>query len=201
MHMTRTVVLATLAGLLLLPVRDAAAQSMPNPGGMAPDTPRMEKADPPKDHANTHDLLFVRQMALGGRAEAELGKLAQKKASSKRVQDFGKQMASEHAKANETLLDLSAAKGASIPGELDPEQQRIRTELEKTSGADFDAAYLTSQVQDHQKTANLLLWEISFGQSASLTKYAADTLPIVMEHLETASQELNALSARPRDTN
>jgi hypothetical protein len=44
---------------------------------------------------------------------------------------------------------------------------------------------------------NLLLWEISFGQSAALTKYAADTLPTVMEHLEIAKQQYAALTSAP----
>jgi putative membrane protein len=48
-------------------------------------------------------------------------------------------------------------------------------------------------IQDHQKTVNLLLWEIIFGQSAELTKYAADTLPTVMAHLEIAKQQHAAL--------
>jgi len=168
----------------------ALAQTLGNPAGMAPDTPRMETADPPADHPNTQDLLFVRQMAIGGRAEAELGKLAQTKGKSKAVQDFGKRMASDHANANETLLDLPGAKQAAIPKGLDPEHQRIRSELEKASEEDFDVAYLTSQVQDHQKTANLLLWEMSFGQSSAITAYASETLPMVMQHLELATDEL-----------
>jgi putative membrane protein len=41
---------------------------------------------------------------------------------------------------------------------------------------------------DHQKTVQLLQWEISFGQNADLQKFAADTLPTVLRHLELAQQ-------------
>jgi len=186
-----------LAALLALAAFEAHAQSLPNPGGMAPDTPRMETGNPPKDHANTQDKLFVRQAALGNRAEVELGKTAQQKGGSEAVRQFGKRMQADHAKAGDQLLRLGKKAEPSVPKELDPEHVRVREELDKASGKDFDVAYLASQVRDHQKTANLLLWEMSFGQSADLTKYAADTLPTVMEHLEIAKQQLTAITSAP----
>jgi putative membrane protein len=186
-----------IALLFALAAAQAHAQSLPNPGGMAPDTPRMETGSPPKDHANTQDKLFVRQAAIGNRAEVELGKVAQQKGSSEAVREFGKRMQADHGKAGSQLLRVGGKAEPSIPKELDPEHVRVRDELGKGSGKDFDIAYLTSQVRDHQKTANLLLWEISFGQNADLTKYAAETLPTVMEHLEIAKEQLAALSSAP----
>jgi putative membrane protein len=84
---------------------------------------------------------------------------------------------------------------ANIPKELDPEHQSVRAKLEKASGKDFDIAYIGSMVQDHQRTANLLQWQISNGQNEALKKYAADTLPDVMEHLEMAKQQYAMLTS------
>lgn len=67
--------------------------------------------------------------------------------------------------------------------------------IESRAGKDFDIAYLGSMIQDHQRTANLLQWEISNGQNESLKKYAADTLPDVMEHLEMAKQQYSVLTS------
>ncbi len=175
----------------------AFAQSMPNPGGMAPDTPRMETGTPPKDHANTQDKLFVRQAALGDRAEVELGKLAASKATTPAVRDYAKRMQADHGKSGDKLMRIGKKAEPNIPGELDPEHKRIRDNLNKASGRDFDIAYLTSQVTDHQRTANLLLWHMSFGQSAELTQYSQETLPVVMEHLQHAKQQLMALTSAP----
>lgn len=191
--MARTHILAAL--LALCGALRAHAQSMPNAGGMAPDTPRMETGNPPKDHMNTQDKLFVRQAAIGGQAEIELGKLAQQKGSSEAVREFGERMQKEHSEANAQLMRSGRKADPSIPKELDPEHERIRDELSKASGKDFDVAYLTTQIQDHQRTVNLLMWEISFGQSAELTKYAADTLPTVMTHLQIAKHQYAALTA------
>lgn len=188
---------------MLLPLVGASlpvlGQSLPNPGGMAPDTPRMETGKPPPDHANTQDKLFVRQATLGGLAEVELGKLAQQKGNAAVVRDFGTRMQRDHSQANERLAKAGKPASPSIPGGLDPEHKQFHDRLSGLSGRNFDIAYLQAQIAMHQQTVNLLMWEISFGQSAALTKYAADTLPAVMEHLELATRTLASLtSTAPR---
>jgi putative membrane protein len=175
----------------------AVAQTLPNAGFIAPDTPGIETGKLAPNHLSGPDKLFIRQASIGGQAEVELGKLAQQKGNSEAVRDFGKRMVSDHSKANDQLMRLHKDADSSTPKEPDPEHKRIREELNKASGKDFDLAYLASQIQDHQKTANLLLWEISSGQSAELTKYAADTLPTVMAHLEIAKQQHAALRSAP----
>ena len=170
---------------------------MPNAGFIEPNTPGMETGKLAPNHPSGSDKLFIRQAAIGGRAEVELGKLAQQKGNAQAVRNFGERMVSDHSKANDQLMRLAKDADPSIPKAPDPEHKRIRDELNKASGKDFDLAYLASQIQDHQKTVNLLLWEISFGQSAALTKYAADTLPTVMAHLEIAKQQYAALTSAP----
>jgi putative membrane protein len=193
--MTRTQIIVALFALGSSAV--AIAQTMPNAGFIEPNTPGMETGQLAPNHPSSSDKLFIRQAAIGGRAEVELGKLAQQKGNAQAVRNFGERMVNDHSKANDQLMHLAKDANASIPKAPDPEHKRIHDELNKASGKDFDLAYLASQIQDHQKTVNLLLWEISFGQSAALTKYAADTLPTVMEHLEIAKQQYAALTSAP----
>jgi putative membrane protein len=47
-------------------------------------------------------------------------------------------------------------------------------------------AYIKDQIVDHQKTALLLEWEINSGEDAQLQRFAADTLPDVLHHLQAA---------------
>ena len=179
----------------LLACASAHAQQGGNPGGLSPDTPGLEAAKPAADHSNTQDKLFVRQAALGNQAEVELGQLAQKKAASQPVREFAQHMVDDHGKSGDRLRKLGRGANASIPKELDPEHQSVRAKLDKASGKDFDIAYIGSMVQDHQRTANLLQWQISNGQNEALKKYAADTLPDVMEHLEMAKQQYAMLTS------
>jgi putative membrane protein len=179
----------------LLPSAAALAQEGGNPAGLSPDTPGLETASPAADHSNTQDKLFVRQAALGNQAEVELGQLASKKAATQPVREFAQHMVDDHGKSGERLRKLGRGANANLPKELDPEHKTVRTKLEKASGKDFDIAYIASMIQDHQRTANLLQWEISNGQNESLKKYAADSLPDVMEHLEMAKQQYAMLTS------
>jgi putative membrane protein len=177
-------------------VSDARAQFFGNPAGLAPDTPGAETANPAPNHANNQDRLFVRQATIGGHAEVELGKLASRRASTDAVKEFGERMVADHSKGNERLTSVARGLNPNAPKELDAEHQRIRTILNEKSGKDFDIAYLTAQIQDHQKTANLLVWHISYGQNDALKKYATEQLPIVLEHLEAAKQKFAEITTQ-----
>lgn len=192
-RMCRTVIclLATLC------VPPAFAQVGANPAGLSADTPGIEAAKPASDHANNQDKLFVRQAALGNRAEVELGKQAAGKASVQSVKDFAARMQKEHSSSLDALTRAGKPAKMDIPRDLDAEHQRISNELAKLSGADYDKAYLISQMQDHAKTANLLLWHLSYGQNAALLRYSAETLPSVLEHLEHAKREYSQLTQAP----
>ena len=63
------------------------------------------------------DKLFMRKAARGGKAEVELGKLAQEKASSPEVKQFGQRMVTDHSKANEKLQSVASSKGVDLPKE------------------------------------------------------------------------------------
>jgi putative membrane protein len=164
---------------------------------MSPDTPGIESAKPSATHSNTQDKLFVRQATLGSRAEIELGKLAQSRASAGPVKEFAQRMVADHGKGSDQLARLNRSAGAQLPASLDAEHQTIRDELSHKQGSEFDTAYLTSQLQDHQRTANLLEWEISMGQNDELKKFAAEQLPLVLDHLDQAKQLMAELTAAP----
>lgn len=187
----RRSILTLVAGL---GAASAFAQSTGNPGFMAADTPGIEAGKPKPDYANPQDKLFVRQAALGGRAEVELGKLAQSKGQSEQVREFGKHMVEDHSRANDELMKLGRGVNAEAPAGLDPKDVAFRSELQREEGAAFDQRYLAKQIMDHQKTANLLQWQISNGQNQALKDYAIETLPGVMEHLRLAQLAMAELT-------
>jgi putative membrane protein len=183
--------------VFVLASQTALAQLSGNPAGLSPDTPGIEAAKPASDAANNQDKLFVRQIALGNRAEVDLGKLAQGKGSAAGVKDFASRMQKDHSASLERAMKASKPAKMDIPKDLDAEHKRVRDELNALSGAEFDKAYLTAQMQDHQKTANLLLWHLSYGQNAELLKYSAETLPDVLDHLDHAKREYAKLTETP----
>ena len=122
----------------LLPLA-AVAESMGNPGFMAADTPGIEAGKPKADFSNAQDKLFVRQATLGGRAEVDLGKLAQSRGHSDQVKQFGDHMVTDHTKANDRLLRIGKSANAELPKGLAPDDAAFRSELEGAQGTATDA--------------------------------------------------------------
>jgi putative membrane protein len=166
------------------PTRADAASA--NPAFANPDTPGLLEGKPAPDVANTTDVIFLKQLAVGGRAEVELGKLAADRSKVAGIDRFGQRMVKDHGEANSKLVSLARGAKVSLPKDLDPEHAAVRQELQSLNGKDFDLRYVESQIKDHQKAAQLLIHEIGSGQHVGVRQFAADTLPKVMEHLEHA---------------
>jgi putative membrane protein len=56
------------------------------------------------------------------------------------------------------------------------------------TGSAFDKKYLEGQLEDHQKSIQLLQHEINGGQDKELRQFATETLPVVTHHLEMVKQ-------------
>ncbi len=177
------------AGLLLL--CGTAAAQIGNPAGMGADTRMSEPGVPAPHQTNNADRLFAQLLAAGGMAEVELGRMADGKAKADSVKDFAATLVRDHSDANSKLKDLAEAAKIPLPEELHPDHQVVRDRLEKLDGDAFDVAYIKAQIVDHQKTAQLLAWEINAGEDGDMQRFAASTLPIVLDHLRKA-QEINA---------
>src|SRR5439155_9728229 len=139
------------------------------------------------------DQKFVTDAAKGGMAEVELGKLAQDKASSDQVKNFGKRMVDDHSKANDELQTLAKNKNITLPTDLDPKDKALKDRLSKLSGAAFDRAYMNAMLRDHQKDVNEFKMESTSGQDAVVKAFASKTLPTLEDHLKLAQQAEKAV--------
>jgi putative membrane protein len=180
--------LGTLLGLVSIAPAAEPEKARPeygNPGFANPDTPGL-MAGKPGDASNTVDVVFLKQLAIGSRAEVELGKLAGERGELDAVDQFGKHMVDDHSAANSKLAGVARSAGVDLPKDLDAEHEAARRELAALSGSAFDLRYIDSQIKDHQAAVQLLIHEIGSGQSARVKDFAAQTLPTVMQHLEMA---------------
>ena len=122
------------------------------------------------------DQTFVIGAAKGGLAEVELGKLAQDKAASTEVKNFGKRMVDDHSKANDELQSLAKMKNITLPIDLDAKDKAVRDRLSKLSGAAFDRAYMNAMVTDHRKDASEFKRESTSGTDPDVKAFASKTL-------------------------
>jgi putative membrane protein len=172
----------------------AAAQAQNNPIGQA----STEEFGP--HQISDEDRLFAREIAIGGRAEVEDSRLAMDKISASAPRKFAERMVQDHSKANDQLASLAKADDIALPDSLDPETRAMNQRLRDLSGTAFEQAYVDGQIADHQKTAQLLEWEIDSGKNPQLKQFAVENLPAVFQHLQMAQDlkaQLTAVASSP----
>jgi putative membrane protein len=138
------------------------------------------------DKLSRSDTSFIKEAAQGGMMEVELGKLAQEKASSEKVKQFGKRMEDDHSKANSDLKELASTKGVELPTALSGKQKSTVERLSKLSGTQFDQQYMTAMVSDHKEDVSKFQSESSKANDPDVKQFASKTLPTLKEHLQLA---------------
>jgi putative membrane protein len=126
---------------------------------------------------------FAVNAANGGMAEVELGKLAQEKASSQAVKDFGAMMVKDHSKANEEMIGIAKSKNIMLPATLGKDEQKVKDDLAAKSGAGFDKAYVEDMVEDHKKDVKEFDEATRKLTDPELKAFAMKTLPVLKTHL------------------
>jgi putative membrane protein len=129
------------------------------------------------------DRHFLVKAAEGGMTEVELGQIAQQKASSQDVKQFGARMVDDHSKADTELKGIAQQQGVSIPTKLDARHQAAVDKLSKLSGADFDRAYVNDMVKDHQADEAEFQKASTSAQDPQVKDFASKTLPVIQSHL------------------
>lgn len=132
------------------------------------------------------DARFAVEAAYGGMAEVRLGQLAQKNSGSQAVKDFAQKMVSDHSKANEELKGIASREKIALPADLSKADLGTYKKLSKLKGAEFDKAYASLMVKDHEKDVAEFERQATRGENPSLKEFARDTLPTLHEHLQQA---------------
>ncbi len=130
---------------------------------------------------------FMKQAALGGMMEVELGKVAQEKAANAQVKAFAAKMITDHEKANAELKTLASDAGIILPSEYPAEIKTHIDEMKKLKGAAFDQHYMDMMVNDHVKTLALFKSATTIAERP-VKEFAERTLPILESHHKMARE-------------
>jgi putative membrane protein len=158
-----------------------AGTAMGNSAGMQ--TGDMNNGDASSKASDKH---FVKEAMAGGMAEIQLGQLAQQKASSDDVKQFGQRMVQDHQKLNDQMQPIASQMGVTPPSDLSAKDKALQKRLEGLSGADFDKAYMSAMVQDHKKDLAAFKKEASSGNDPQVKDAAQQGSQVVSEHLQMA---------------
>jgi len=132
------------------------------------------------------DQRYFHDLAEANRAEVELGKLAQSKATSDQVKQFANHMVEDHGRMLKDVMALAAAKHVQLPGTIDQKHQEAMKRLQGLSGAEFDRAYSKQMVQGHESTVKKLQQIADKADDPQLKKTAEMALPDIKKHLQMA---------------
>lgn len=194
MKLERIALALAVAAALALPPAVMAQQPPPE----KPAKTERPAADQNKGGLAAADRKFVMEVAHGGMAEVELGKLAAEKGASDTVKQFGKRMADDHAKASAELKAFADQKGLTLPTDLDPKHKQLRDRLAKLNGADFDKAYASEMVKDHKKDVADFKRVAKAAKDPDLKSWAGQTLPTLEDHLKQAQDMQAQVKSAPR---
>jgi putative membrane protein len=129
------------------------------------------------------DAKFAVEAADGGMAEVALGKLAQEKAGSPQVKDFGAMMVRDHSKANAEFKQIAAKNKITLPDTIGADEQKIEKDLAAKSGADFDKAYVQDMLDDHKKDIKTFEDFSKQVKYPEVLAFIKKTLPVLKMHL------------------
>jgi len=132
------------------------------------------------------DSTFVMKAANAGMTEVELGKIAQQNAASDKVKEFGQMMVKDHSAAGDQLKKIAQSRSINVPDSLSSESKKHIADMQKKKGKDFDKAYIKMMVEGHEKVLKQFEDEQSKGADAELKAFAAQTVPTIKGHLDSA---------------
>lgn len=133
--------------------------------------------------ADSPDSSFMKDAAEGGMSEVELGQLAQQKATSPAVKEFGAMMVKDHTAANDKLSALAMKKQVKLPDGPSLMQKASKAKLDMMSGDSFDKSYVKGMIDDHKADIKDFQKEAGEGKDPEVKAFAVATLPTLKRHL------------------
>jgi putative membrane protein len=129
---------------------------------------------------------FMTKVSDVGMTEVKLGQMAQDKATSQRVKDFGAMMVKDHTAAGDELKNMARQKNVTLPETMSNDHQKKTDDLNKKTGKDFDKAYIKAMVDGHQSAVSDFEKASKNTKDADVKAWVDKTLPTLRMHLDSA---------------
>ncbi|MDX2157180.1 MAG: DUF4142 domain-containing protein [Hyphomicrobiaceae bacterium] len=139
-----------------------------------------------KKTATGADRTFVTGAANGGMLEIQSSELANIKAQRDDVKSFASTLIKDHTKANEELKAAAQKAGITVPSKMDTKHQAQMDRLKAATAANFDRAFIDTQVTAHREAVGLFRDYSKTGRNDALRTFAERTLPVLEQHETTA---------------
>jgi len=156
------------------------------PGDNPTSRPGAIPSDNTSAQAKVDDKRFVKDAAMAALTEAEVGKLATKKASSDSIKQFGQSTVDDQTKLETELKQVASNAKVDVPDSVDSKHQSRIDKLSRLSGPEFDRAFLKDLKKDHEQDVREFQLEAQSGSDPGVKEFVSKNLPTLQQHLETA---------------
>ncbi|OON70774.1 DUF4142 domain-containing protein [Hymenobacter sp. CRA2] len=139
------------------------------------------------------DADFMVEAAIRSRLVAELGQLAQRRATLPGLRNFGQQLTREQNSLGAALRNLAGQKSLTLPEGLSEDQQEELQKLAGLSGAEFDREWLsqaTDQLDDAQEAFDDMGDDAYDGDIRAIAAKYAPTLKTTYEQADQLTDQL-----------
>jgi putative membrane protein len=144
----------------------------------------------------------IEKLHAGNQAEIQLAQLASQNASSPDVKAFADQMQTDHQQMDQQLTSQAQTLGVSPEGKTFQKEtssaQKDMKKLQSKTGKDFDKAYMSQMVKDHEKDLKAVKGAVKDAQKNKHTELAStfeDAQTKIQSHLDHAKQVEKSLKS------
>jgi putative membrane protein len=140
---------------------------------------------PPMPNTAATGVDFVKTAAATDEYERRAGAIAAERGRSPQVRAFGQMMIQAHSQTTRDLGVAAERAGIRVPRDpnLHPGQERMLRLLREIDPMNFDKLYVQQQHEVHMDALGLMRTYSRWGNEAPLRGAAAQTAPIVQQHL------------------
>ncbi len=145
--------------------------------------------------AHFDDALFVKIASMANAAEIKASEAAVKQSNNTEVKEFAQHMIDDHTAAGKQMQDLADKKSFIVHNVPDAKHKMAMEQMAKLKGSDYDKAYATAAVKDHEDAVALFKLAADNASDSDLKTWAKATLPTFEHHLKMARDLADKLSA------
>lgn len=143
-------------------------------------------AAPAAGNKTAEDVEFLLDAMRTALAEVQLGELAAQRGGTAAVREYGAKLEADHTEQAAEIERLLRTMNVTVPTEPSAEALTHHVALERLTGEEFDAAFLTMMTESHEEAIEKFSAQTHANPDQALADFASKSLPTLREHLATA---------------
>src|SRR4051812_47254038 len=132
---------------------------------------------------SAQDANYLQNAISGDRFEIIGGKIAISKTGNSTVRALAQQLVQDHSSSLRDAVRVAKQLNVKVPDAPTPSQVWQLNMVRSLSGSQFDVAYTTLEVKDHQQDIGETTFEVVHGGSTQVKAAAKKELPMLKMHL------------------